>query len=474
MEFNTKNQNIQLVEDVWKKAFVHIQDALNSKIQINTFILPLKPLFMDDSYFVLLAPNEFISSYIPTYKSLLENALEIVTQKKLEIKSIDNISKLDSLLKIIAPSYLPEKENLFQSNDQTNTIKKTTNPIKGELTQDGLLSNYTFDTFIVGSGNQFAHSACLAISNQNCGSMYNPLFLYGGSGLGKTHLMQAVGHSVKEKFPDKKVIYVSCEDFVNEFINTIGRGNFNQFRNKYRNCDLLMIDDIQFIEGKEQMQLEFFYTFNTLYENNKNIIITCDKPPQSLITLEDRLKTRFVSGLMIDIQKPDLETKIAILHQYCTTCNYELPADVLEYIAKTITSNIRELQGACNTVIAKARLINHVDIQLAAESLKNLFQSDKTTQVTPDLIIDIVCNYYNIRKDDIKSKKRTQNISNSRHVAMYIMRSVLDITYEEIAAIFNCHYSSVMHGEDKIKKDKEEKSNIKEDVDYLINRISID
>ena len=358
-------------------------------------------------------------------------------------------------------------EGLFY---QTTYTQPKTSHVNGEV---GLFSRYTFDTFVVGSSNRFAHAACVAIANQQSANSYNPLFLYGGSGLGKTHLMHAIGNHVRKNFPEKRLIYVQCEQFVNEFINTIGKGSYNNFRNKYRNCDLFMIDDIQFIEGKEQMQIEFFYTFNTLYEQGANIVMTCDKPPNSLSSLEERLRTRFASGLIVDIQPPDYETRVAIINQRCEENRIPLPHDVINYIATNIQTNIRELEGACNTVMAYASLSGDINLQVATDALKDVINPNAKNKVTEQTIIDIVCNFYDITQEDIKSKRRNNEIAYPRQVAMYLLRHVLDLTYEQIAKIFGNHYSTVMHSCDKIETMLKENDKTQEEIENIRKSISM-
>ena len=284
MTSTNSNNNKSNIEDLWQSALPKLAEAINSKISFETWILPLQPVQWEGDHLVLLAPDDFVKGYAKQYSNLIKNTFNVLTNREIKIDFISSMAELENHK---SQSF---GEGLFY---QTTYTQPKTSHVNGEV---GLFSRYTFDTFVVGSSNRFAHAACVAIANQQSANSYNPLFLYGGSGLGKTHLMHAIGNHVRKNFPEKRLIYVQCEQFVNEFINTIGKGSYNNFRNKYRNCDLFMIDDIQFIEGKEQMQIEFFYTFNTLYEQGANIVMTCDKPPNSLSSLEERLRTRFASG----------------------------------------------------------------------------------------------------------------------------------------------------------------------------------
>lgn len=441
---------------VWQQTLPVLAEALNSKITMETWIKPLEAVLsgrQKDSFFIVLqAPDDFVMGYAKQYEPLIINALKIVTGADYQIYFVTDLDQV--------PADIREQEAVISSATRHPTGPTfsgqhflpeqpaiMTNPDTGEI---DLYNRYTFDSFIVGEGNRFAHAACVAVANQQSSQINNPLFLYGGSGLGKTHLMHAIGNHIKQHFPQKKLIYIPCEQFVNEFIKTIGKGSYEGFRNKYRNCDLLMIDDIQFIEEKEQMQIEFFHTFNTLYEQGSNIVMTCDKPPNSLSLLEDRLRTRFASGLIVDIQKPDYETRVAILNRRCEENNIQMPKDIIEYIAGNIRSNIRELEGACNTVIAYASLSGEINLSIATDALKDIINPTAKKNLNETGIINLICNYYEISKADIMSKRRNKEISYPRQVAMYFLRTELDLTYEQIAKTFNNHYSTVMHSCEKI------------------------
>lgn len=284
--------------------------------------------------------------------------------------------------------------------------------------------------------------------------------------------MHAIGNYVDKNHSDIKILYVQTEQFVNEFIYTIQKNDYDTFRNKYRNCDLLLIDDIQFIAGKERMQEEFFHTFNALYEAGSNIVLTCDKPPQSLVTLEERLKTRFSSGLIVDIQAPDYETRVAILDNKAKENRQNVGSDVIEYIAKNIDSNIRELEGAYNTVMAYSLLAGTIDLETAQDALKDIIQPKSIKQVTADMIIDIVAAYYNINKKDIISPKRSKNIVEPRQVAMYLCRDVLNMPFKKIGDSFGGRdHTTVMHACTKIEELIETDRNIEDDVNNIRKRI---
>ncbi len=330
---------------------------------------------------------------------------------------------------------------------------------------------YKFDSFVVGSNNKFAHSASLAVA-ETPGGAYNPLYLYGGPGLGKTHLMHSVGHFILEQDPNKKVLYVTSEDFTNEVIESIRSGNqsaMSKFRDKYRTVDVLMVDDVQFIIGKESTQEEFFHTFNALYGAGKQIILSSDKPPKEMETLEERFRSRFEMGLIADIQAPDYETRMAILRKY--TENYDKPIDdeIIQYIATNIKSNIRELEGAFNQVIAMARLNKEdLTLNLAQDALKNIINPQQSRQITPELILNTVAEHFNIAPDDITSKKRTAECVEARHVVMYLCRTMTDASLDNIAKMIGKNdHTTVMHGVEKIEKKLVENEELKKKVQLI-------
>ena len=313
---------------------------------------------------------------------------------------------------------------------------------------------YNFNTFVVGSNNKFAHSAALAVA-ESPGESYNPLYIYGGAGLGKTHLMHSIGHFILEQNSDMKVLYVTSEKFTNEVIESIRSGDaktMSKLREKYRTVDVLLIDDIQFIIGKESTQEEFFHTFNTLHSDGKQIVLTSDRPPKELETLEERFRSRFEWGLVADIQPPDYETRMAILRKNAESCNKEIDNEVLEYIATNIKSNIRELEGAFNKIIAFSKL-NNLDINLAhaEEALKDIIYPDEMREVTPSLIINVVAEHFGITPDDIMSRKRNSELVQARQIVMYLCR---DLTATSLAGIGKLlgkkDHTTVIHGVNKI------------------------
>lgn len=328
---------------------------------------------------------------------------------------------------------------------------------------------YIFDEFVVGASNRFAQAACVAVAEEP-GKSYNPLFLYGGSGLGKTHLMQAIGHYILQKDPTKRVMYISSERFTNDFINSIKMGKGEEFRNYYRNnVDVLLIDDIQFLADKEQTQIEFFHTFNDLHQANKQIVISSDRPPREIKALEDRLRSRFEWGLITDINDPDYETRVAILKKKAERDNKLITEDVYEFIAKNIKSNIRELEGALTRVIAYSSLVDRtIDIALCEEALAEILDKTLVRKIDSNYIREIVCQHFEVTEQELDSPKRTRSIAYPRQVAMYLIREMTDLSLPKIGEIFgNRDHSTVVHSCDKITKEKETKESTKELLETL-------
>ncbi len=449
------------IDKIWAEASALLKEEVTD-ITYNTWLQPLKPGLVSEDNFYLIAPNDFHITYCEWYKPLISNTLKQLTSREFDVHFV--LSRSEAENEVTAKDFSGERLIPTDGKDrQTNGNQGKLNP------------HFTFENFIVGSGNRFAQAACVALAQNPNVVSFNPIFLYGGSGLGKTHLMHAIGNYVNKNFPDKKLLYVQTEQFVNEFIYTIQENNYEVFRNKYRNCDLLLIDDIQFIVGKERMQEEFFHTFNALHQAGKNIVMTCDKPPQSLVTLEERLRTRFSSGLIVDIQPPDYETRIAILRHKVEVNRAVLDEEVIDYIASNITSNIRELEGAYNTVMAYSLLAGEMNLETAQEALKDIIQPQSVKQVTPEMIIEMVANYYNISTRDILSNRRSKNISDPRQVAMYLCRDVLNMPFKKIGDSFGGKdHTTVMHACTKIEKSiKERDPEMIEDLANLRKRIEV-
>jgi chromosomal replication initiator protein len=419
------------INDIWGKTLNLLKNEL-TEISFNTWIKTIKPISIEGNQFVLSVPAEFNKGILESrYSDLIQNAVSQVSSKEYKICFVIANQELSK------PQ--PKKENI---DVEENTPVSILNP------------KYTFDTFVIGNGNRFAHAASLAVA-ETPAKAYNPLFIYGGVGLGKTHLMHAIGHYVLHQNPSLKVLYVSSEKFTNELINAIKDDRNEYFRTKYRNIDILLIDDIQFIGGKERTQEEFFHTFNALYEANKQIILSSDKPPKEIITLEERLRSRFEWGLIADIQAPDLETRIAILRKKAQLENLDVPNEIMVFIADNIASNIRELEGALNRVIAYSSLTHNdnITVDLASEALKDILSINKTKVIDAALIQQTVARYFDVKPEDFKSKKRTRDISYPRQIAMFLCRELTDLSLPKIGSEFGGRdHTTVIHACEKISE----------------------
>lgn len=360
-----------------------------------------------------------------------------------------------------------DKEKIDKNQKQKDTSASKNNNIQN------LNPNYTFETFVIGNNNNLAHAASLAVA-ETPGEVYNPLFIYGGVGLGKTHLMQAIAHFIIKTKPELKVLYVTSETFTNELIDSVKNQKNSEFREKYRNIDVLLIDDIQFIIGKESTQEEFFHTFNALYQDRKQIVISSDRPPKEMETLSERLRTRFEMGLPVDIQIPTYETKMAILNKKAELGGYDIPYEVKDYVATHIKSSIRELEGALTKLSAFAKLSsNPITVEFAEEALKDLISPDSRREITPELIIDIVAEHFNIKSEDILSQKRSADIVYPRQIAMYLCRQMTTNTVQSLGKAFgNRDHTTILHGADKINKMVISDENTKSTIDILIKKIN--
>lgn len=424
------------IADLWSAALNNIEKKI-SKPSFDTWLKSTKAHSLKGDLLVITAPNEFARDWLEErYSQLVAGILYEITGEELAVKFI-----------------IPQNKNAEEVNMPVTPKKTKRDDEHNDFPQSMLIPKYTFDTFVIGSGNRFAHAASLAVAEAPA-KAYNPLFIYGGVGLGKTHLMHAIGHYVLEHNPSAKVVYLSSEKFTNEFINSIRDNKAENFRNKYRNVDVLLIDDIQFLAGKESTQEEFFHTFNTLHEDNKQIIISSDRTPREIPTLEDRLRSRFEWGLITDITPPDLETRIAILRKKAKADGLDIPNEVMLYIANQIDSNIRELEGALIRVVAYSSLINKdINADLAAEALKDIIPSSKPKMIT---ILDIqraVGEQFNIKLEDFKAKKRTKSVAFPRQIAMYMSRELTDYSLPKIGEEFGGRdHTTVIHAHEKISK----------------------
>ncbi|WP_318506455.1 chromosomal replication initiator protein DnaA [Bacillus sp. T3] len=424
------------IADLWNKALSTIETKI-SKPSFETWLKSTKAHSLQGDTLTITAPNEFARDWLEErYSQLIAGILYEITGEELSVRFI-----------------IPQNQREEEINLPTPSIKAKKEEDVTELPQSLLNPKYLFDTFVIGSGNRFAHAASLAVAEAPA-KAYNPLFIYGGVGLGKTHLMHAIGHYVLDHNPQAKVVYLSSEKFTNEFINSIRDNKAVEFRNKYRNVDVLLIDDIQFLAGKESTQEEFFHTFNTLHEESKQIIISSDRPPREIPTLEDRLRSRFEWGLITDITPPDLETRIAILRKKAKAEGLDIPNEVMLYIANQIDSNIRELEGALIRVVAYSSLINKdINADLAAEALKDIIPTSKPKVITIQEIQRVVGEQYNIKLEDFKAKKRTKSVAFPRQIAMYLSRELTDFSLPKIGEEFGGRdHTTVIHAHEKISK----------------------
>jgi chromosomal replication initiator protein len=427
---------LENIADLWSAALNNIEKKI-SKPSFDTWLKSTKAHSLKGDLLVITAPNEFARDWLEErYSQLVAGILYEITGEELAVKFIIPQNKSAEDVDLPVP---PKKTK----RDDEHT----------DFPQSMLIPKYTFDTFVIGSGNRFAHAASLAVAEAPA-KAYNPLFIYGGVGLGKTHLMHAIGHYVLEHNPSAKVVYLSSEKFTNEFINSIRDNKAENFRNKYRNVDVLLIDDIQFLAGKESTQEEFFHTFNTLHEDNKQIIISSDRTPREIPTLEDRLRSRFEWGLITDITPPDLETRIAILRKKAKADGLDIPNEVMLYIANQIDSNIRELEGALIRVVAYSSLINKdINADLAAEALKDIIPGSKPKMITIHDIQRTVGEQFNIKLEDFKAKKRTKSVAFPRQIAMYLSRELTDYSLPKIGEEFGGRdHTTVIHAHEKISK----------------------
>lgn len=454
---------MNIVEQNWDQILNKMKlEYCSSNISYNTWIAPLTVYEVkDDTVYILVKLRASLEHIEEKYLLPFKVCIAEVTGVEYEVAFVTDSQTVIQ----------EKKENIIKKNKANAVFEKA-----------NLNPKYTFDTFVVGSNNSFAHAASLAVA-ESPGEAYNPLFIYGGVGLGKTHLMHSIAHFILENDPSKNVLYVTSETFTNELIEALKAGKtgselaMTKFREKYRNNDVLLIDDIQFIIGKESTQEEFFHTFNHLHVSGKQIIISSDKPPKDIETLEARLRTRFEWGLIADISSPDYETRMAILRkkeELDGLERYHIPDDVMQYIANNIKSNIRELEGSLNKLIALSNLENKpIDIPLAAEALKDMISPDDNRIVTPELILDIVSEHFNVPISDLKGKKRNAEIVLPRQIVMYLCRVMTDTSLKAIGAFLGGKdHASVTHGIKKIEAEIKTDEALNNTVNIIMKKIN--
>lgn len=440
------------LQDLWEQTLNVLKNEM-SEVSFNTWMKSCNPISISEDTIKISVPNSFTRDILNNrYKDLVANSIQGIC------------SKLYKLEFLISSEVALEEKN--------KAIRIKGSPLNEEISNT-LNPKYTFDSFVIGNSNRFAHAASLAVAEAPA-KAYNPLFIYGGVGLGKTHLMHAIGHYILENNPNAKVEYVSSEKFTNELINAIKHDKNEEFRNKYRHVDVLLIDDIQFIAGKEGTQEEFFHTFNALHDANKQIILSSDRPPKEIPTLEDRLRSRFEWGLIADIQVPDFETRMAILKKKADLERLNVPNEVMVYVATKIKSNIRELEGALIRIVAYSSLTNReVSVDLASEALKDIISKKQGKSITIESIQDIVSSYFNLRVEDFKSQRRTRNVAYPRQIAMYLSRKLTDMSLPKIGEEFGGRdHTTVIHAYEKISENLKTDEGLQSTVDDITKKLT--
>lgn len=436
----------QQLDELWGKTLKLIQTEVTD-VSYSTWFEPLTPLRMENNQLKLGTNNDFAKKILEDrYRHLIENAFNKISDQSCEV--IISLSTEDDS----SDERIPQEEKLISNN--------TLNP------------KYTFDKFVIGNSNRFAHAASLAVAEAPA-QAYNPLFIYGGVGLGKTHLMHAIGHFILKQNPNMTVYYVSSEEFTNELINAIQHDKNEEFRNKYRNVDVLLVDDVQFIAGKERTQEEFFHTFNALHHADKQIILSSDRPPKEIPKLEERIRSRFEWGLIADIQAPDLETRIAILRKRAEQDKLKVDPSVLNFIANHVHSNIRELEGALTRVVAYSSLTNReMTAELAEEALRDMISKKAAKKIDTNEIKSVVSSYYHMRMEDFNSKKRSRAIAFPRQIAMYLVRDLTDLSLPKIGEEFGGRdHTTVIHACDKIAQLIKDDQSFRSEIETLTEKI---
>lgn len=460
-EYIRRHKMLEKIRDKWNDILMNIKEEHElSDVSYKTWLLPLKLHSAENGKVFVLVPDANFLGYIKKkYGLLLQVAIEEMTGYPCEVEFI-----IENQIKDINEPKNQLIHNTASSVDQAAIQNANLNP------------RYTFDTFVVGANNNLAHAASLAVA-ESPGEIYNPLFIYGGVGLGKTHLMHSIAHFILKNNPKAKILYVTSEKFTNELIDAIRNKNnisTTEFREKYRNNDVLLIDDIQFIIGKESTQEEFFHTFNALHEAKKQIIISSDKPPKEIETLEERLRSRFEWGLTVDIQSPDYETRMAILRKKEELEGYNIDNEVIKYIATHIKSNIRELEGALTKIVALSKLNKkEITLELAEEALKDLISPNAVREITPELIINVVADHYKIQPSDITSSKRNKEVVYPRQIVMYLCRHMTNTSLQAIGKeLGGKDHTTIIHGADKITAELVDNEALANTIEILKKKIS--
>ena len=460
--------------EIWSQALEILQEEI-SPVGYKTYVDVMIPRIVDNHTICFLSPSNYhIDICKKRYLDLIQNTLTFLTKKSYNITF-----EAKDIIPDSNQEEVEYKEIKSQETTKEEIEQKKIQPVNTQIVQEntnekaGLNPKYTFENFIIGSNNRFAHAAAVAVF-ENPGIKYNPLFIYGGVGLGKTHLMQAIGNAMYQANPNIKIIYCTGELFANEVISAIMNNQNESFRKKYRNIDLLLIDDIQFLAGKDKCQEEFFHTFNTLFESGKQIVLTSEKPPKEIALLEDRLKTRFEMGLSVDIQTPDYETRLAILRKKAEKERYVINDDILVKIATKVKSNIRELEGVFNKLVAYTSFTNNELTDAVVENTIESILVKNTKVLTSKLIMQVVCKFFNIKVSDIVSDKRSNSVAFPRQIAMYLCREIANMSFPSIGKDFGGRdHSTVLHAYSKIKEEYDKNSETKDLIDDIKKALSI-
>lgn len=444
------------VEKNWTQILEKLKEDYDiTNVAFDTWLKPLQIYSVDDNKLTLLVTNE--SAAVTLIRKKYALPLQVV---------IEEMTGIQYEIDLIMQGEVPQRKN-------STGGKKKISALPNEEERSNLNPNYTFESFVVGSNNRFAYNASLAVAEQP-GDIYNPLFLYGGVGLGKTHLMQSIAHYIKETIPGMKVLYVSSETFTNEVIDGIRNGTMPKLREKYRNTDVLLVDDVQFIIGKESTQEEFFHTFNELHVAKKQIIISSDRPPKEMVTLEERIRSRFEWGLTADIGSPDYETRMAILRKKVENDHFDLDDEILNYIAVNLKSNIRELEGALTKLLAYSNLEQkEITMEIAQKELESLINPDVKKEITPQLIMEVVAEHFDIKVDQLMSKSRSKDIALPRQIVMYLCKNMTNLPLETIGSLIGGRdHSTVLYGVNKIKEEAERNASFKQTVETIQKKIN--
>lgn len=449
-------------QQLWQSVLGNIEVSL-SKANFTTWFKNTAILEKNDDYIIVSVPNSFTKEWLQNkYNVEILKTLRGIAPEVREVR-----------YQVLSAGMHPSQQHDTQqkTNEQGSSRPSSAQATAPTALNNGLNPRYVLESFIVGKNNELAHAAAVAVS-QKPGTTYNPLFLYGGVGLGKTHLMQAIGHKLLENNPSAKVLYVTSEKFTNEFVQALSLGRIPQFKDTYRNIDLLMIDDVQFLAGKESTQEEFFHTFNTLHQNNKQVVLSSDRLPKDIPAIEERLVSRFAWGMIADIQAPDYETRLAILTTKCVEKHYTVSNEVLTYIAEVVQSNIRELEGALNRLVVYCQLNNSQPTVEMAKTILAGVSSQKKKVLSPRKIMESVAEFYNITLDDLLRQSRRKEYVKPRQIAMYLIREELENSYPSIGEHFNGRdHTTVMHAVDKIGKLINEKESVKQEIDLIVNKL---